>query len=201
VKYDRYAAFIMGPEYRLTARKIRRSGYSGGPLLDIGTGSGRLVSSLARQSGLSPIIGLDISADMLKLAHRSWGDRAAWVQATGSGLPFADESFEAVVSYASLHHWRQPVQVFNEIWRVTRPNGLILVRDNRRMLDSLFYRCLVRMTSLFVPPDERGRWPKSIRASYTVPEVRDLLKQTQMRNYRIGKDMGGVDLYITARKS
>jgi ubiquinone/menaquinone biosynthesis C-methylase UbiE len=206
VKYDRYAARFMQPEYRLTAHRVVKMGVLGGRVLDIGTGSGRLAFELIKNNRLFELIGLDVSADMLKqalnLSHDNPNRRSFnLVQATAARLPFPDESFDAVTSYASLHHWQQPVDVFNEIWRVTKNNGWIVIRDNRRMLSNPFYRVAIGFYSLFVKPPERGRWPKSIMASYTVAEVKHLLSLSQVRNYRVYRDMGGFDLCIEALKT
>jgi ubiquinone/menaquinone biosynthesis C-methylase UbiE len=204
-KYDRYAALFIRPEYAYTVSNILKHKINSGFVLDIGTGSGRLAMGLARALPNMSVIGLDISLDMLKQARVNTGKQNGardidYVRATAAQLPFLDQSMDIVTSYASLHHWRQPVGVFNEIWRVTKENGLILIRDNRRFLGNPFYAAGLRLISLPMNRQQRKMWPKSILASYTVEEVKQILAQSAIENYRVHTDMGGFDLIIEARK-
>ena len=207
VDYDRYAALFMRPEYRLTANLIRRWGPTQGRVLDIGTGSGRLAQVLAAAEGCDwQVTALDISPRMLKQARVNaaspyHGKDVAYVQATATTLPFPDNTFEVVTSYASLHHWKDPIRAFNEIWRVTKSGGLILIRDNRRMIGNPFYRAGVTLLSLFMTREQSRMWPKSILASYTLQEIRELLKSTMMRKAQVRADMAGFDLCIQIRKT
>ena len=43
-------------------------------------------------------------------------------------LPFADESFEVVVSLNAFEHYREPERAMGEIWRVLRPGGRLFLR-------------------------------------------------------------------------
>ena len=52
--------------------------------------------------------------------------------ADAAALPFPDASLDLVVSTLSLHHWDDPVPIFNEVARVLRPGGAFLLFDLRR---------------------------------------------------------------------
>jgi ubiquinone/menaquinone biosynthesis C-methylase UbiE len=204
-KYDRYAALFMRPEYRFTAAQVVRSVIRG-RILDIGTGSGRLILDLAKRNPELVMTGVDVSSDMLCLARRNFSragviQKIELVEANAVRLPFKDNSFDAVVSYASLHHWRQPQAVFNEMWRVVRPGGTILVRDNRRMMGNPFYRACVWLESLFVGGPQKGSWKRSILSSYTVVEIKEMLSKTSLKNWSVRSDMFGFDLCIEAHKT
>jgi ubiquinone/menaquinone biosynthesis C-methylase UbiE len=207
VDYDHYASLFMRPEYRLTVNMIRRLGFTRGSVLDIGTGSGRLANALAAAGGCDwQVTGLDLSPGMLKQARVnaasvSRGKAVAYVQANATRLPFPDNAFDTVTSYASLHHWKEPTRVFDEMWRVTRPGGLILVRDNRRMIGNAFYKTGIRLISLFMSSQQKNMWPKSILASYTIEEVKELLSSTRMAKAEVRADMAGFDLCIQIRKN
>jgi SAM-dependent methyltransferase len=69
-----------------------------GALLDIGTGTGRLLELVAPRA--DRVLGVDMSRDMLalaraRLAERGLADRAAVRQADMYRLPFADAAFDA----------------------------------------------------------------------------------------------------------
>jgi SAM-dependent methyltransferase len=50
------------------------------------------------------------------------------VVADAHQLPFRDESFEAVVSLNAFEHYRDPRRAAQEIWRVLKPGGRLLLR-------------------------------------------------------------------------
>jgi ubiquinone/menaquinone biosynthesis C-methylase UbiE len=206
-EFDRYAGVYMQPEYWFFVKKIRRRGFKNGQALDIGTGSGRLAIELIKNvKRESRVIGLDLSSDMLnkaevKAAQSALADRLSLVRGSGSALPFADGSFDLVISYASLHHWRQPESVINEIIRVLKENGRVLIRDNRRVIGRPFWEVFIRLMGCLMSRKRYLNWRRVILASYTLPEVEALIKKTNLKNYRIGTDFVKFDLYIEAVKS
>jgi ArsR family transcriptional regulator len=102
-----------------------------GRLLDIGTGTGRLLELLAPEA-LSAT-GIDRSPEMLRLARgklTAAGNQAAEVrQADMRTLPFAAESFDTVTLHHVLHFADDPAQVLAEAARVLAPGGKLLVAD------------------------------------------------------------------------
>jgi ubiquinone/menaquinone biosynthesis C-methylase UbiE len=201
-RYDRYAGRYMMPEYKYFARKIQRKGIRGGNVLDIGSGSGRLAVELAKAGrGAFKIIGLDISREMLELARRNArqagvGDSLRFIQAAASVLPFPDGSFDLVISYASLHHWRDPVAVFNEVQRVVKTEGTIIIRDNRRVFGSPWWEAFFWVFTRFMNKRQRDNWTGAILSSYTLPEVAALLKESRLEGSRLGTDFVKFDLSI-----
>jgi ubiquinone/menaquinone biosynthesis C-methylase UbiE len=202
VQYDKGARLYIMPEYKYFVWKILRRGVRSGRVLDIGTGSGRLAIELAKAKGCNfRIVGMDISENMLIKARENArqagvADKIEFVLATASALPFPDRSFDLVMSYASLHHWFHPVAVFDEAQRVVRENGAIVIRDNKRVYGNPFWDVFIRTISLFMNKRHRQNWPKAIMASYTIPEIKTLLKKSKLKNYRIGSDFIFFDLAV-----
>lgn len=98
-----------------------------GRVLDVGCGTGRLLSSLPSRYDR---VGVDISAAMLDKARAQGLDV---VQAGGDELPFPDSSFDLVTTFAVLHHLIDPARVrrtLAEMTRVLRPGGAMLVWDH-----------------------------------------------------------------------
>jgi ubiquinone/menaquinone biosynthesis C-methylase UbiE len=202
-RYDYYTRRYMMPEYRYFVNKIINRRIRSGRVLDIGTGAGRLVIELgkARKTDFY-IIGVDVSLDMLRKARENVREaglerRIDLVLSTGAELPFPDQCFDLVISYASLHHWAQPVAVFNEARRVAKDGGTIIIRDNRRVIGDPVWGTLARLVSFSIERSQRDLWPRSMRASYTVPEVRAILAKSNMKNAEVGADFVKLDLCIT----
>jgi len=90
-------------------------------IVDVGTGTGRAAVGLAR--GGAAIVGLDYSAEMIRVARARAADagvHVAYGLADAHRLPLADRSVDAAVSLRLLMHaldWRQCVA---ELCRVAR---------------------------------------------------------------------------------
>jgi SAM-dependent methyltransferase len=103
-------------------------------LLDIGTGTGRVLELLAPRFGQG--LGVDASKAMLALAR----SRLARVGLTHCAvrladmyrLPLADASFDTAVLQMVLHYAEDPAGVLAEVARVLRPDGRLIVIDLAR---------------------------------------------------------------------
>src|ERR1700722_3301259 len=100
-------------------------------LLDIGTGTGRMIEVLAPRVGQA--LGIDQSREMLAFARVNLERAGASNGMVRSGdmyqLPLPDASFDAVVIHQVLHYADRPGAVIAEAARVLRPGGLLVVVD------------------------------------------------------------------------
>jgi ubiquinone/menaquinone biosynthesis C-methylase UbiE len=123
--------------YASVARRVVTGLAPDAEVLDVGTGPGRLLVEVARQRQDVRAVGVDPSADMVDMAARraaamGFGARVSAQAATAESLPFADASFDAVVSTLSGHHWADVERAVSEQVRVLRPGGILWVVDLRR---------------------------------------------------------------------
>jgi SAM-dependent methyltransferase len=100
-------------------------------LLDIGTGTGRMIEILGPR--VSHALGIDQSREMLAVARVNL-ERAGLANSIVRlgdmyQLPLADASFDAVVIHQVLHYADRPAAALAEAARVLRPNGILIVVD------------------------------------------------------------------------
>lgn len=103
---------------------------AGGSALDVGCGTGALAERLAARG--YEVTGVDPSEGMLEIM-RARDPKLRAVKASGTALPFGDDSFDVVLTVAAMHHIAEPVAVrttLAEMTRVSKPGGRIVVWDH-----------------------------------------------------------------------
>jgi len=100
-------------------------------LLDIGTGTGRMIEILAPR--VVHALGIDQSREMLAVARVNLERAGLGNSIVRLGdmyqLPLADASFDAVVIHQVLHYADRPAAAMTEAARVLRPGGTLVVVD------------------------------------------------------------------------
>lgn len=101
-----------------------------GRLLDIGTGTGRMVELFAGQAEIA--VAFDRSSEMLRIARAKLVPgraRVEFVQGDFNALPFECAEFDTAILHQVLHYSRSPQRVIAEVARVLAPGGLALFAD------------------------------------------------------------------------
>jgi len=101
-----------------------------GRLVDIGTGTGRMIELFGPRAAQA--IGIDRSSEMLRLARvklESAGIQSSLRQGDMYALPLADHSAESVIIHQVLHYAHSPAAAIAEAARVLTPGGTLLVVD------------------------------------------------------------------------
>jgi SAM-dependent methyltransferase len=93
---------------------------AGSKVLDIGSGPGHVAAQIAECG--ADVTGVDFSAEMVKEAQTRYPD-LTFEQADAEKLPFAADSFDAVVANYVVHHLARPDVVFAEVCRVLKPGS------------------------------------------------------------------------------
>lgn len=100
-------------------------------LLDIGTGTGRMLEILAPH--VATALGIDQSREMLAVARvnleRAGLPNSIVRLADMYQLPLADASFDAAILHQVLHYAERPGAAIAEAARMLRPNGLLILVD------------------------------------------------------------------------
>ena len=149
-------------------------------VLDVGTGTAQVPIELCRRDETFAVMAIDLAAEMLKVARRNVAlaelePRIRLDRVDAKSLPFADRSFDAVISNSIVHHIPDPVLVLAEMRRVLRPGGLLFVRDLLRPPDAATVDCLVETYAGDANGHQRQMFRDSLHAALTLQEVEVML--------------------------
>ncbi len=100
-------------------------------LLDVGCGAGFLANKMATLG--FKVSGVDLSAESLRVAQKfDLTKSVQYTHANAYELPFADESFDVVVTMDFLEHVYHPEKIVAECARVLKPDGLFFYHTFNR---------------------------------------------------------------------
>ncbi len=99
---------------------------AGKVVLDLACGEGYGSAMLARGAG--KVIGVDISAEAVKHARKRYKrENLEFMVGSCSDIPLPDGSVDMVVSFETIEHHDQHSQMMQEVKRVLRPAGILLI--------------------------------------------------------------------------
>jgi ubiquinone/menaquinone biosynthesis C-methylase UbiE len=102
----------------------------GSEVLDVAAGNGNFAIAAARLG--ATVVATDLAPSMVALGQartRSLGLAIEWREADAEHLPFADASFDVVASVFGVIFAPDPERVASELFRVTRPGGLVAMAN------------------------------------------------------------------------
>ncbi|MFC8723574.1 class I SAM-dependent methyltransferase [Kitasatospora sp. NPDC057198] len=126
------------PRYDLPGIVLEELAGTSGIVLDVGCGNGRFVNRLHEDRPDLRVVGVDVSAGILAEVE------GPVLVADAQALPFADDSADAVLALHMLYHVGDIEAAVEELARVLRPGGVLVVSTNsdtdKRELDRLWVR-------------------------------------------------------------
>jgi O-antigen biosynthesis protein len=106
---------------------------TGKDVLDIASGEGYgsfLLSQTART-----VIGVDIHRPAVDYANRTYlSDRVSYKHGDATAMPIADASIDVIVSFETLEHFLDHTKFCDEVKRVLRPGGLLIISSPNRTI-------------------------------------------------------------------
>ena len=130
-------------------------------VLEIGCGAGQGLAFALKHRLFKPIIGVDLSATMLRSATRRnqtavGNGHLALVRADLAALPFHNQHFDNIVSIHTFYFWLDPRTIVEQIVGLLASGG----------------RCITTFaTARTVPSGERTYWPLHEQAATLVGEL------------------------------
>jgi len=131
INYDQWyktklGAFVDEVETKLVLSLFKPT--EGMKILDVGCGTGNFSIKLAEMG--FEVIGIDISEDMLAKARKKANEKGLNIQfriMDVYNLDFSDNTFDGVLSMAAFEFIKKPQDAYNEIYRVLKQSGKILI--------------------------------------------------------------------------
>ena len=150
-------------------------------VLDLGCGGGHVTFAAAPHA--REVVAYDLSAEMLGTVARAARERGLGNVTTQQGvaeqLPFADASFDVVLSRYSAHHWRDHDAGLREAARVLKPGGVAGFSDSispgTPLLDTFYQAIELLRDHSHVRSYSAAEWQDALtRAGLTVATTRRL---------------------------
>lgn len=132
-----------------------------GPVLDVGCGNGIYTQWLGKKAGKA--VGVDHHHKNLAWAKSEFPE-CDFVLSNGEVLPFADQSFGAVMITEVLEHTKDDRATLKEIARVTKPGGVLLISTPHKGLfagldpDNVLNSFFKGVSKLRIPKPGGGRF-------------------------------------------
>lgn len=124
------------------------SDFKGKRVLDVGSGNGYVLSKYAAEG--AETYGIDITSAGIDLCSKRFeylGLKGDFRVADAQELPFNDNTFDCVCSMGVLHHVPNTQKAVDEIFRVLKPGGRLIVMFYHR--NSAKYQWCYRVRSWF----------------------------------------------------
>jgi ubiquinone/menaquinone biosynthesis C-methylase UbiE len=157
-------------------------GVASGIVLDVGTGPGQIPIKLALRNPALIIHAIDLAHAMLRRAALDagrWGVDMRILLNYGDAkeIPYDRGLFDMVLCNSVLHHVADPVRLIEEMARVCKTEGALLLRDLRRP-NRVAYRYHVRKHGRCYDGRMRQLFEASVRSAYTLDELRELARKS-----------------------
>ena len=118
----------------------------------------------------------------INVREAGFADRISLERVDSKGLPYADGTFDLVMSNSIIHHIPQPIECLREMWRVLKPGGLLFVRDLFRPDSAETVESLVKTYAGEESPRQQQLFRQSFHAALTVDELQKMVHACGISN-------------------
>ena len=182
---EAYDAMGHGEVDQAFVDRVIQLGGSTGHFLDVGTGPAQIPILLAQGCPHIHITAIDLSEEMLKIAKRHIAaagltDRITLERVDAKTLPYSDNTFDGLISNSIVHHIHDSLRALQEMGRVVKPEGIVLIRDLIRPETPADAQAFVDRYAADDTPYQQKMYYDSFLAAFTIAEVNEMLTQMAM---------------------
>ena len=166
--------------------RVLALGAKSGHFLDVGTGPAQIPILLAQRCPEIRITAIDLSKEMLNIAKRHIAAAALTARITlehvdAKALPYPDNTFDGLISNSIVHHIHDSLRALQEMSRVVKPGGLVLIRDLVRPETPEAAQAFVDTYAAEDTPYQQKLYYDSFLAAFTIAEVNEMLAQMDLQ--------------------
>jgi len=190
-EFDKIARKILAPVYPVIANQIVKDfGITKGICVDIGCGPGHLMLEMAKITDLI-FYGIDINPEMLKFANMNFNkankkQRLVTIENDAHNLCLKDNFADIVISRGSLPFFHNKAQVFREIYRILKKDGVAFIGGGLgRDLDQEIINSINEKLN---PIWKKKGWVKKVRID--PEEVKRILWEIGITDFKFHIDPG-----------
>ncbi len=103
----------------------------GDKVVEVGCGTGFTTEEIVKRVGEENVYAVDLTPEQMMKAVGKFGN-ANFVLGDAENLPFKDSTFDAAVSAGSIEYWPNPQKGIEEMVRVTKSGGSVVVLAPRK---------------------------------------------------------------------
>ncbi len=145
-------------------------------ILDAGTGTARIPILMCQRRPQYLITAVDLAQSMLIVGQRNVEEaglrqRIRLERVDTKRMPYPDLEFDMVVSNSLVHHLPDPLSFFQEVKRLIKPGGALLIRDLIRPEDDAVVNNLVNKIGDNYDTHQQQLFRDSLKAALTLAEV------------------------------
>jgi ubiquinone/menaquinone biosynthesis C-methylase UbiE len=171
-------------------------------ILDVGTGTARIPILMCQKRPQYLITGIDLAQSMLIIGQRNveaagLNQRIRLERVDSKRMPYPDLEFDMIVSNSLVHHLPDPLSFFQEIKRLIRPGGAILIRDLIRPENDTIVNELVAKIGEEYDAHQQQLFSDSLKAALTLVEVQNLIDRVGLSQVTLSQSS---DLHWTIER-
>ncbi|WP_202318448.1 methyltransferase domain-containing protein [Archaeoglobus neptunius] len=125
-------------------------------VLEVGCGTGFTTAEIVDRVGQENVVAVDLTPEQMMKAVARFSD-ANFILGDAENLPFKDDTFDAAISAGSIEYWPNPQKGIEEMARVTKSGGRIVILAPRKP-DNLLVRKFAESIMLFPSTQQCVSW-------------------------------------------
>jgi ubiquinone/menaquinone biosynthesis C-methylase UbiE len=159
-------------------------------VLDIGTGTARIPILMCQQRPQYLVTAIDLAQSMLIIGQKNvevaqLTQRIRLERVDSKRMPYPDLEFDMLISNSLVHHIPDPLSLFQEIKRLVKLDGAILIRDLIRPEDDLIVNDLVTKIGDGYDSQQQQLFRDSLKAALTIAEVQLLVDRVGLTGVKL----------------